>query len=248
LADEAGILVFIAHVADFCSRCGGTLALYTRNNVKVHVVCLTFGERGESGDYWRQLGDTSVSDAKKTRRVEAEAAATVLGTTIQFLDFNDYPLEINRERIECLARIIRDNRPNIILTHWKEDPYNVDHAVTTTSVIRAADIAAVPGFDPSISDVLPVPHMFGFEPTVPRDDDAGFVPDTYVDISTIFETKIKALGKIKSQSELPERYTMWSKYRGAQATQWSGRKIVYAEAFRRFTAVVGTRLPVMDAG
>ena len=108
MPDEARILVFSAHVADFCARCGGTLALYTRSNVTVHVVCLTFGERGESGDYWRKLGETSVSDAKKTRRLEAEAAAAVLGTTIQFMDFNDYPLEIDRERIESLARIIRD--------------------------------------------------------------------------------------------------------------------------------------------
>ena len=36
--------------------------------------------------------------------------------------------------------------------------------------------------------------------------------------------------------------------RGAQATQWSGRTIIYAESFKRFTAAVGNRLPVMDSG
>jgi len=248
LPDDPRILVFSAHVADFCARCGGTLALYTRSNFKVHVVCLTFGERGESGDYWRQLRETSVSDAKQTRRLEAEAAASVLGTSIQFMDLEDYPLEIDRERIESLTRIIRDHRPNIILTHWKEDPYNVDHEITSASVRRAAEIAAVPGFDPSVTDVLQVPHMFGFEPTAPRDDDTGFVPDTYVDITTTFEKKAEALEKMPSQLMLTDRYTMWGKYRGAQATQWSGRKIIYAEAFKRFTAAVGNRLPVMDSG
>ena len=222
--------------------------MYTCSDVKVHVVCLTFGERGESEDYWRQVRETSVSDAKQTRRLEAEAAARVLGTSIQFMDFQDYPLEIDRERIESLARIIREHRPNIILTHWKDDPHNVDHEVTSASVMRAADIAAVPGFDPLVTDVLRVPHMFGFEPTVPRDDDTGFVPDTYVDIAATFEAKLEALEKMPSQLMLRDRYTMWGKYRGAQATQWSGRTIIYAEAFKRITAAVGNRLPVIDPG
>ena len=245
---KARILVFSAHAADFCARCGGTIALYKRSRANVHVVALTFGERGESGDYWRQTSDTSVVDAKQTRRLEAEAAASLLGTSIQFMDFQDYPLEMSRARIESLARIIRDQRPNIILTHWKDDPHNLDHEVTTSAVMRAAVIAAVPGFDASDSDVHLVPHIFGFEPTAPRDDDTGFVPDTYIDISTIVDTKQAALKEYSSQMALPDRYTLWAQYRGAQATQWSGRTIVYAEAFKRFTASVGTCLPVMDLG
>src|SRR6266542_4247238 len=69
-ASDAGgkhrrILVFSAHAANFCSRSGGTIALYASADVQVHVVALTFGERGESEDYWRKGGPRSLAEVKK---------------------------------------------------------------------------------------------------------------------------------------------------------------------------------------
>jgi len=43
------LLVFSAHSADFCSRAGGTIAKYAASGAQVRVVCLTYGERSESG-------------------------------------------------------------------------------------------------------------------------------------------------------------------------------------------------------
>jgi len=161
------------------------------------------------------------------------------------MDYDDYPLIIDKKRLEAIARLIRKHRPGIVLTHWKIDPYNVDHEVTTASVIRAATMAAVPGFDADPSGVCPFPDMFGFEPTVPRDDVTGFIPDTYVDITGVFETKSAALEALRSQAKLVSWYTQWAQYRAAQMTQWGGRPTKYAEAFKRYTASVGTRLPVI---
>lgn len=239
---KPSILVFSAHAADFCSRGGGTIALYVRGGAQVHVIDLTFGERGESEDYWARVQPKSMIEARETRTQEAETAASILGASIEFMDYGDYPLMIDRARLDSMARLIRQRRPDIILTHWKIDPHNIDHEVTTASVIRAATMAAVPGFDHDES-VHPFPHLFGFEPSVPRDDITGFVPDTYVDITEVFETKIAALHALRSQTKLVSRYTQWAEYRGAQATQWSGQQIKYAEAFKRYTASVGTRLP-----
>lgn len=241
--NKLSILVFSAHAADFCSRSGGTIALYARGGAQVHVIDLTFGERGESEDYWGQIPPKSTTAAKETRAQEAEEAASILGASIEFMDYGDYPLMIDRARLESIARLIRQRRPDIILTHWKVDPHNIDHEVTTASVIRAATMAAVPGFDHDGETVHRFPHLFGFEPSVPRDDFAGFVPDTYVDITDAFETKIAALRALRSQAQLVSRYTQWAEYRGAQATQWSGHQIKYAEAFKRYTASVGTQLP-----
>jgi 4-oxalomesaconate hydratase len=243
---DLAILVFSAHAADFCSRCGGTIALYTRSSVPVHVVALTFGERGESEDYWRSAARLTLADAKETRAREAAEAAALLGASIEFMDLEDYPLMMNRERLDALARIMRRQRPDIILTHWQVDPYNVDHEVTAASITRAATMAAVPGFDEAPEAAHPFPHVFGFEPTVPRDDLTGFVPDTYVDIGPVFEQKLNALRALRSQSKLVAWYTRWAEYRGMQATQWAGRPVGYAEAFRRQTASVGTRLPVLN--
>lgn len=185
---EPGILVFSAHAADFCSRSGGTLALHRRRGSAVHVVDVTFGERGESEDYWAQPGPKSIEEAKRVRAAEAEEAAGTLGVTIEFLDYGDYPLILGAERLEAMAHLIRRRKPDIILTHWKCDPFNADHEVTAGGVLRAAAMAAVPGFDHQAGKVA-YPYIFAFEPTIPRDDTTGFCPDHYVKITRCSTSK-----------------------------------------------------------
>ena len=41
-------LVVSAHSADFVWRAGGAIALYASRGWRVKIVCLSFGERGES--------------------------------------------------------------------------------------------------------------------------------------------------------------------------------------------------------
>jgi len=231
------LLVFSAHAADFCSRAGGSIALHTLNGGNAHVVDLTFGERGESEDYWASAEMGDIEEAKAIRAEEARAAAAVLGATIEFLDFDDYPLVISPERIRILARILRQYKANIVLTHWKRDPYNLDHEVTAKSVMRAVLLAAAPGFDPSNS-ILEYPQVFTFEPTVPRDDDTGFRPNHYICIDSVFKRKMDALTKLRSQRKLTAFYRRCGEYRGWQAQQWSGQMVKYAEAFYRHNAVV----------
>jgi 4-oxalomesaconate hydratase len=239
---EPSILVFSAHAADFCSRSGGTLALHRRRGSAVHVVDVTFGERGESEDYWARPGPKSIEEAKRVRAAEAGEAAETLGVTIEFLDYGDYPLILGTERLEAMARLIRGRKPDIILTHWKCDPFNVDHEVTAGGVLRAASMAAVPGFDHQAGKVA-YPYIFAFEPTIPRDDTTGFCPDHYVEIDEVFDIKMAALRALRSQSKLVRFYTQWAEYRGFQAAQSAGRAIRCAEAFQRYTAVVDVRLP-----
>src|ERR1035437_6451997 len=48
------ILVVSAHAADFVWRAGGAIALYASRGYKVRILCLSYGERGESqgADEW----------------------------------------------------------------------------------------------------------------------------------------------------------------------------------------------------
>lgn len=239
---EPNILVFSAHAADFCSRSGGTIALYTARGAAVHVVDLTYGERGESEDYWAREGEKSLEEARRVRAAEAREAVGILGATIEFLDYGDYPLVVGKTELEAMARLIRARKPDIVLTHWKCDPFNPDHQVTAEAVLRAAAIAAVPGFEHHAGRIG-FPYIFGFEPTVPRDDATGFCPDHYVQIDAVFDIKIAALRALRSQSKLVSFYTQWAEYRGFQARQTASRPVRYAEAFQRFTATVDTRLP-----
>ncbi|MGR3660680.1 MAG: PIG-L deacetylase family protein, partial [Paracoccaceae bacterium] len=41
-------LIISAHSADFVWRCGGAIALHQELGYEVTVVCLSYGERGES--------------------------------------------------------------------------------------------------------------------------------------------------------------------------------------------------------
>ncbi len=43
---EKSALVVSAHSADFVWRAGGAIALHALQGYQVHVVCLSFGERG----------------------------------------------------------------------------------------------------------------------------------------------------------------------------------------------------------
>jgi 4-oxalomesaconate hydratase len=237
----ADMLVFSAHAADFCSRAGGMIALSVRAGVTVHVVDLTYGERGESEDYWARTSEGSEDAAKIVRAAEARDAAGVLGATIEFLDYSDYPLSIDRARLEQLASILRQHLPKAVVTHWNREPYNVDHEITANAVSQAMTIAGVSGFESSTSTLWRPAH-FAFEPTLPRTDDTGFRPNEYVVIDDVFDVKMEALSRLRSQSRLGAMYTQWAEYRGAQARQWSGTPVRYAEAFVRHSAIVSRGL------
>lgn len=237
------LLVFSAHPSDFCSRAGGTIALYTGRGARVHVVVMTYGERDRSEDYWRIGGERSLAEARQARRAEAEEAAKILGASIEFMGFEDEPLQFDGARIDGLARLVRTHRPDAVLTHWRQDPFEAGHAATTAAALRAITTAASPGFDyPEPKAALP--YVFGFEPTLPRNEAAGFLPDHFVDIDEVFELKMRALGALKSQTRLVGTFTLWSEYRALQACQQSNHTVRHAEAFQRLTPTVDTALPL----
>ena len=74
MSDKKTALVISAHAADFVWRCGGAIALHAELGYEVTVVCLSFGERGESAKLWKQEG-MELQVVKDARRAEAEAAA-----------------------------------------------------------------------------------------------------------------------------------------------------------------------------
>ena len=63
-------LVVSAHPGDFVWRAGGAIALHAKKGFRVKIVCLAFGERGESQFAWKQPGIT-LDKVKAGRRDEA---------------------------------------------------------------------------------------------------------------------------------------------------------------------------------
>src|SRR5437763_11093317 len=72
------ILVVGAHAADFVWRAAGTVALHTTAGWGATVVALSYGERGESGDLWREAGQ-NVDNVKRIRHGECSRAAAATG-------------------------------------------------------------------------------------------------------------------------------------------------------------------------
>jgi len=61
-------LVVSAHAADFVWRAGGAIASHAAKGYAVTIVCLSFGERGESAKLWKQPG-ISLQAVKDARRI-----------------------------------------------------------------------------------------------------------------------------------------------------------------------------------
>src|SRR5579872_5404286 len=141
---SSGILVIAAHASDFVWRCAGTLAVATAEGERCHVVALSYGERGESGELWKQPGQT-VENVKRVRHAEASQAAAAIGATFQCLDLGDYPLQVNDEALLRLTDLIREVAPDVIVTHTEKDPFNPDHPVASAVTLRARLLASGAG-------------------------------------------------------------------------------------------------------
>jgi 4-oxalomesaconate hydratase len=243
--DAARILVFSAHAADFCARCGGTIARHAQLGAAVRVVVLTYGERSESGGLYAESARPSLDEAKAIRRQEAAHAADVLGAEIGFLDWGDISFEFSLDRAKQLAETIRAFRPDAVLTHYGPEPMTVDHETTWRLVLRAVQVAGAAGLE-SAYEPLWRPVVFLFEPTNPLTELGGFRPDLYVDISDVWPIKLEALQSYRrAQNVLLEAYTDVARHRARQARHLSSRPdIVYAEAFQRVFPWVSDRLPL----
>ncbi len=240
------MLVVSAHAADFCTRAGGTIAKYVKAGWNVSVIVLTFGEKGESGGYWKEHPLGTLEDCRTVRLEEAREAASVLGVSaIEFYGYNDYPLFMDEERILRLTRRMLEIRPRIVLTHWIEDPLNRDHSVAAESVIRAISSAAQLGALPNTKAHY-FPDVYLFESTVPHAEFNHFQPNTFIDIEDTFQTKLAAIGKFACQPQLIFYYTHFAAHRGFQATDWAKRPIRYAEGFVRYLPYVGSSFPLTE--
>jgi 4-oxalomesaconate hydratase len=233
------VQVIGAHSADFVWRSGGAVAKAVENGGTAEVIALSYGERGESGELWKQDGQT-VENVKRIRHGEAEAAAGALGASFRCLDLGDYPLQIDADALNEIADAIRAFAPDVLITHTDRDPFNPDHPVASVAVDRARGLAAGAGVESGFATVSP-PALFLFEPHQP--ELCNFTPTTFVDITSVIERKKAAMAEMKAQQYLQTYYAQRAEQRANHARRASGDKSVqYAEAFQRVIPQVVTEL------
>ena len=227
-------LIVSAHAADFVWRAGGAIALHQANGFDVTIVCLSYGERGESAKLWKQDGMT-LDRVKAARREEAENAAAALGVSdIRFFDLGDYPLDLGAQARDMLVDVIREVQPAFMMSHSMWDPYNTDHMNTTRFVLECRMVAQAWGHNPG-QKVLGAPQLYLFEPH--QTEQMQWKPDTFLDITEVWDKKRAAIECMQGQEHLWNFYTNVAENRGNHFRRNSGgmaggRPAQYAEGFQ----------------
>ena len=233
------MMVVGAHAADFVWRAGGVIAMTTQAGGTASVIALSYGERGESGELWKQEGQT-IDNVKRVRHAEAERAAAAVGAEFRAMDFGDYPLEVGPERMALVVDAIRAFAPDVLITHTDTDPFNPDHPVAYEVVARARSTAAGAGVASAFDSIAP-PAFFLFEPHQP--ELCNFMPTTFVDITPVIEAKREAMAAMEAQKYLQTYYDPRAEQRAHHARRAAGApEVRYAEAFQRVLPQVVAQL------
>jgi LmbE family N-acetylglucosaminyl deacetylase len=182
------ILAIGAHPDDCDIGVGGVAALYARSGHDVHFVALTNGDAGHQSEGGAPLA--------RRRQAEARAAGDAIGIRYTVLDNHDGELEPTLANRRTIIRLIRENLPDLILTHRPND-YHPDHRYTSLLVQDAAYTVTVPG------SVALTPHL-ATNPTIMYLSDVfrkpyAFQADVIVDIDAALEAKMAMLHAHASQ-------------------------------------------------
>lgn len=161
------IMAVGAHIGDMELTAGGTLATMSLMGHKIITVALTAGERGNPPDM-------SVPDYREQKVREAEKFANILGGRAIVFDYPDGELPDNEEARWRLCDLIREERPNVLITHWKNSIHK-DHA-NAYKIVRDAQFY---GGLPSIERTLPACYAAGPYYAENWEDPTDFKPYIY---------------------------------------------------------------------
>jgi LmbE family N-acetylglucosaminyl deacetylase len=174
------IVVAGGHPDDPESGCGGTATLYADHGHDVVLLYLTRGERGIDGK--------TLQEASTIRTAEAEKACAILKARPVFAAQIDGDTELNKSRYEDFRKILINEHPDLVLTHWPIDTHR-DHRAASLLVYDAW-LESGRKFDLYYYEV-----MLGEQSQL-------FQPTHYVDITTTESRKRAA--NLAHSSQLPE--------------------------------------------
>lgn len=212
------VLVFAAHPDDEIIGCGGTIARLTAEGKQVYVVTFCAGETGYATVEQR---DTIA----QVRQAEARACDQVLGITERVILGKPTQGVVNdRETYQQCVRLIRQYRPDVILTHWNEDKHRDHRAISALT-----DEARWKAYEHVLADFGEpwyTPELYYYEvlELFPH-------PSLVVDISDYLPKKLEAMQTQQSQfAVLPG---VMDYIEGLAKVRGYARGTRYAEAFLR---------------
>jgi len=180
---QVDLLAIAAHRDDVELLCGGTLAKAARAGYRTGILDLTAGELGTRG-------------TAEVRAAEAEQAAKTLGVSVrENLGLPDAAIVNDPATRVQLARVLRRLQPRVVIAPAL-DGRHPDHRVTAQLVRDASFVSGLAKLAPDLPKHRPfkILHCLTY-----RHDPVK--PTFVVDISDVFELKLEAIRRYRSQFE-----------------------------------------------
>ena len=226
-------IAIVAHPDDIEFLFAGTMLQLAARGWNLHYITIASGNCGSL--------DMDAEETRQVRQDEAQCAAAYMGAKYYPPLCDDLEIVYSVDLLRRLSSVIRSAAPNIVLTHSPED-YMVDHMETSRLAVTAAFTHGMPNF---VTDP-PTSHLDGHQTTVYHAMPHGLrdglrkkiIPESYVDISSVMDSKRVALAEHKSQhswlesSQGMNSYLMSMENMSRELGEMSG-KFDYAEGWRR---------------
>lgn len=230
--DKLRVICFGAHPDDCEVEAAGVAALWAAQGHHVKFVAVSNGDIG----HWRDAG----GPLAQRRKAEVEAAAKILGITVQVLDIHDGEVMPTLENRRHIVRLIRDWQADLVITHRPND-YHPDHRYTSILVQDAAYMVTVPFFCPDAPPLRNNP-VFAYYPDSFQKP-CPFAPDVAVVVDSVVEKKLDAVMCMESQfveggcgggpDTVPTDPEKRAKHRLQVRQEWADRDKDHAHRFRK---------------
>ena len=148
-----------------------------------------------------------MEDRSDVKAEEVRAACNILGVEdIYFFGADDAVLLVTDDMVRRLARLLRELRPDVVLTHFpkENDALTNPHAIAGQIVMHAISLAASvdPGDRHPPHRVAAVFFFGSGAAAVPGNvwrSEGGFYNDVFIDITDVVDKKLAALDCLVSQ-------------------------------------------------
>jgi N-acetylglucosamine malate deacetylase 1 len=179
-AGSRKVMAIAAHPGDGIFTMGATLAKQIESGGAGVLLSLSLGERGAPKNI-------PVPQYGAMQRTATENAARLLGAEAVFLDYPDAEIPFNEESSLRVADVIREHRPDVVVTHWSGS-WHKDHQNCHLIVRDAVFYAALE----TLTRNRPAHAVSKIFYADNWEDAANFVPDTYIDIEPVYEKWLQA--------------------------------------------------------
>jgi LmbE family N-acetylglucosaminyl deacetylase len=224
------ILAVMAHPDDADFGAAGTIERWTDEGIEVTYCLVT---DGDAGGFDRSVART---DIPEIRRTEQRNAAKAVGVEdVRFLGYPDGRLELTLDLRRDISRVIRQVRPQRVLTQSPERNWariqasHPDHLTTGEAALRA--------IYPDSRNPFAFPELLADEGLEPWEVAEVWVmahpaPNHHVDVTDTFDRKIAALRAHVSQTAHMDDLEIWLRERLGQIATEAGLPAGHlAEAF-----------------